>query len=238
MQQQSIHRDLAGMPPGPELAALLARIDVSAVPDDRVHEVLGAAARQLAHQQAYLWSTMAEIGGRTPQLDLPDGRQWTPNQIFDSAAAEIQAELRLTRRSAEDELTRAARVTALPQVAQALSAGVLDRSRALVLADGCWDLTDAQTSELLAGVLPKAGTQTTSQLADKVRRIAVALDPAWAERRYREAVQQRRVVGRPGDRGVCPGGRVGGGGKARGCCGQCGSSAGRVVSRAARRPIP
>jgi len=78
-------------------------------------------------------------------------------------------------------------VVALRPVALALSAGVIDRTRALVLADGCWDLTEAQTNELLSEVLPKAAQVTATALAEQVRRVAVALDPGWAERRYKEA---------------------------------------------------
>jgi hypothetical protein len=193
--QQPLPRDLASVPAGPQLSELLARIELGAVPDDQLHDVLGSEWRQLAHQQARVWAVMAEMGHREPQLDLPDGQRWTPQKVFESAADEIRAELCLTRRAAERELTNADQVARLPQVMQALAEGVLDRSRALVLADGCWDLTEKQTAKLLSEVLPKAGAGTTTALADRVRRIAVALDPSWAERRYKEAVQQRRVIG-------------------------------------------
>jgi hypothetical protein len=64
-----------------------------------------------------------------------------------------------------------------------------------VLADGCSDLTEAQAAALLDELLPGAALVTATGLADRVRRMAIALDPGWAERRYREAVRDRRVVG-------------------------------------------
>jgi HNH endonuclease len=44
-------------------------------------------------------------------------------------------------------------------------------------------------------VLADAATVTATALAQRVRRIALALDPGWAERRYHDAVRERRVIG-------------------------------------------
>src|SRR3954471_18888368 len=44
-------------------------------------------------------------------------------------------------------------------------------------------------------VLSTAGEVTATGLAERVRRIAIALDPGWAERRYRQALAQRRGIG-------------------------------------------
>jgi hypothetical protein len=115
--------------------------------------------------------------------------------VFDCAVDEIRAELLLTRRGAQRELERAVAVCAQPRVWAALSRGELDRARALVLAEGCHDLSAEQAAMLLDRLLPEAGTRTVTGLAERVRRVAVALDPAWAERRYREAVRERRVIG-------------------------------------------
>jgi hypothetical protein len=125
----------------------------------------------------------------------------TPEQIFDSAADEIRAELRLTRRGALRELRHADAVCAQPRILAALQRGELDRTRAIVLAEGVFDLTGEQGCELLDRVLPGAATRTATGLAERVRKIAVALDPAWAERRYRAAVRDRRVIGYVNDDG-------------------------------------
>lgn len=191
----AVPNGLPGIPTGPQLCARLAPIELGAVPDERLIELLGAQSRQLAYQQSQLWAVMAEIAQRDPMPDLPVGARWTAEQIFESAVDEIRAELRLTRRSARRELEHADAVASLPRVAQALADGLIDRTRAIVLADGCVDLTEAQAGVLLEMLLGEAGRLTATGLAEQVRRVAVGLDPAWAERRYRQAVRERRVIG-------------------------------------------
>ena len=186
---------LAGMVPGPELCARLAAIEPGAVPDAQVLELVSARARQLAYDQAHLWAVLADLAGRDPLPNMPEARALRPDEIFEYAVDEVRAELRMTRRTARRELDHAVTVAAVPAVLAALAAGQIDRARAIVLAEGCWDLTDTQAEKLLAEVLPEAGEVTAGTLSDRVRRVAVALDPAWAERRYREAIRDRRLIG-------------------------------------------
>jgi hypothetical protein len=183
------------MPTGPELCSALAPLEPGAISDEQLLEVLAAQWRQLSYQQSQVWALMAEIGSRDPMAVIPGAAAWTPDQVFDSAVDEIRAELRLTRRSARQELEYADAVTALPRVAEALQSGLIDRRRAVVLADGCYDLTAEQASSLLDEVLADAAAVSATTLAQRVRRVAIALDPGWAERRYREAVRERRVIG-------------------------------------------
>jgi hypothetical protein len=186
---------LGESPTGPELGMRLASIDLAATLDEPLLEVLNAEYRQLAYQQARVWAVMAELAVRDPTPNLQPGVRWTSAEIFASAIDEVRAELLLTRRSAEREVTYADEVARLPRVAQALRDGLIDRTRAIVLAETCFDLTDQQVTVLLDEVLPKAGRRTATELAEAVKRIAIALDPAWAERRYKEAVRDRKVVG-------------------------------------------
>ena len=186
---------LAGMSPGPELAVRLALIDPHDVPDEQLPQLLNAQNRQLAYQQAQTWATMAEIGQRDPMPNLPGGARWTSTEIFDAAVDEIRAELVLTRRCASAELANAGAVAALPRVMQALSAGAIDRARAIKFAEGCADLTSEQNEALLNEVLPGAAEVTATGLDERIARVAMALDPEWAKRRYRQAVRERRVIG-------------------------------------------
>jgi hypothetical protein len=173
----------------------LAPIDPRAVDDEQLLDLVSAEWRQLAYQQARVWTVFAELAVRVPSVPLPGGRYWSADRVFDNAVDELRAELVLTRRAAGTELATAARVAGLGPVLAALVAGQLDRGRAIALADGCWDLTPAQTDKLLAEVLPVAARVTLSGLSDKIRRVASALDPDWAHRRYRQAVRERKVVG-------------------------------------------
>ncbi|HVU90794.1 MAG TPA: hypothetical protein VHC23_01095 [Jatrophihabitans sp.] len=183
----------AATPPGTGLGALLAAVRLADVPDEALLEVVHAQYRQLAYQQRQFWAALAELAHRVP-MNLPDAEQWTPERVFDSAVSELTAELRLSRPSAERELDHALTLDAMPQVAAALAAGTLDRTRAVVLLDGCADLTEAHRAKLLATVLPDAATVTVATLKARVQRTAIALDPDWAERRYHQSLRQRRVV--------------------------------------------
>jgi hypothetical protein len=189
------HDGLAAAPTGPELGMRLALIDPRAATDEQLFDLLHAETRQLAYQQARTWAVLAEIATRDPMPNLPPGTSWTPEQIFESAVDEVRAELRLTRRSARRELDHADAIASAPRVMQALTSGAIDRTRAIILANGCFDLADEQHDALLDAVLPDAAGVTATRLAEKVQRAAIALDPAWAERRYKQAVRDRKVIG-------------------------------------------
>src|SRR3954449_4777662 len=184
---------LATVPPGPRLAALLAAIRPADLTDDAVMDYVHAQSRQLAFQQGEFWASLAEVASRAP-LSFDDEQAWTPERRFDSAVAEIVAELRISHPTAQRELGYALDLQEQPRVAAALRAGQLDRVKAVILTQACVDLTEAHRRKILDAVLPTAATMRVSALKAKVQRIAIALDPGWAERRYREAVRERRVV--------------------------------------------
>src|SRR5690606_14095034 len=83
----------------------------------------------------------------------------------------------------------------LPEVGAALAAGVLDEPRARVFSDWTTWLDTAHAQAIVAVLLPKAPRLTTAQLRREIAKHAMALDPTWARRRYREAVRTRRVIG-------------------------------------------
>ena len=173
----------------------LAVIDPHGVPDEQLLGLLSAEWRQLAYQQARVWQTMAEIGVRDPMPNLPGGARWSTARVFDNGVDEIRAELLLTRRSAGDELANACGVAGVRRVMQALSDGVIDRCRAIEFAEGCIELTEAQTEALLDELLPTAAAVTATELKEKIKQVAIALDPGWAQRRYSLAVREQKVVG-------------------------------------------
>jgi len=179
--------------PGPKLAKRLAAVELGSLPDEAVLDYLHAEVRQLAAQQARVWAAMAEVHRRGTGAHAHDAL-WTAERVFGSAACEISCELRISELSAKRELQRADDVEALPSVAAALRAGEIDRTRVVVLLDVCSDLSLDHRDKVVAAVLPKAGRMTPGKLRAEAQRLAIALDPQWAERRYREAVRRRRVV--------------------------------------------
>src|SRR3954465_5821287 len=183
----------SSIPPGPGLGVRLSMVDVGALPDEQLLDFVHGQSRQLAFQQHQLWAAIAEVAHRAP-ASLPDVEGWTPERVFDSAASQLTAELRISRATAERELGYALGLEAMPQIAAALRAGELDRVKAVVLLAACRDLKEDHRSKLLDEVLPGAAAVRVSALKARVQRIAIALDPGWAERRYREAVRERKVT--------------------------------------------
>ncbi|MGH3821334.1 MAG: DUF222 domain-containing protein, partial [Pseudonocardiaceae bacterium] len=192
--RQLIPPGLAEMAPGPELSVLLAGIDLHALTGDDAVEVLQARARQLSHEQARLLATMVEIGLCDPDAGAGQVARLTEPPWY--AADEIRAALSWTRRTADRELLFAETlVLRMPAVFTALDSGKIDRNKAWVFADLCAELTLEQTEVVCTRLLPHAGGLTTGELAARIKKLALALDPDWAARRYASAVRERNVIG-------------------------------------------
>ncbi|WP_037066711.1 HNH endonuclease signature motif containing protein [Pseudonocardia acaciae] len=185
---------LAELAPGPELCAALAQVWLGAVPNDQVIEVLRAQARQLAHEQARMLATLVEVSRTTPGLVGPA----RADEAYEWASGEISAALRWTGRAADRELAFAQTVVSrLPRVFAALWAGRIDRARAWVFADHLDDscgLSGEQVAAICAHLVPLAEGLTTGELAGRLLRAILAVDPDHAQRRYRRAVREREVV--------------------------------------------
>jgi hypothetical protein len=72
IEQRVLPEGLAAVPPGPELARLLAGVDRSTLDGRDVVSLLQARSRQLAHDQAEFLADMVELAycpavGQTPQ---------------------------------------------------------------------------------------------------------------------------------------------------------------------------
>lgn len=184
---------LAAMPPGPELARVLADLDPALVLDGDLVEVLRAQSRQLAHDQARMFVVVSEVACRRPSVGRWEiDRGDHPDEY---GAAEVRAALVWTRRFADAETDLAFTVVHdLPLVQQALLAGLIDRGRAWVFARHLFDLSPGQVAVVCAALVPVAPGLTTGQLAERIKRMVLELDPAFYQRRYRKAVRERMVV--------------------------------------------
>src|SRR6266545_5060081 len=191
--RQLIPEGLAEMPPGPELAAVLAGVDLSRLSGLDCVTVMRAQHRQATHEQARLLATIAEVGrcGIGPDDQLP--RMDAPDEF---SADEIRGALVWTRTAANTQLSLAwDLVSRLPQVFATLDDGVIDVPKARVFSDWTAGLTDEQARWVCEELLPHAPELTTGQLTDRIKRLAIAIDPEWARRRYEEAVRDRKVIG-------------------------------------------
>jgi hypothetical protein len=61
----------------------------------------------------------------------------------------------------------------------ALEDGRIDQNKAWVFVDTCADLTSEQAKVVCQRLLPFAQRLTTGQLAARIKKLAIALDPEW-----------------------------------------------------------
>ncbi len=199
--RQLVPLGLAEMAPGPELAVLLADIETSALTGTDAVDVLRARHRQLSHDQAQLLAAMVQVG-----LCDPEARPGEVARLAEAppyAADEIRAALAWTRRAADREHCFAETlVQQMPAVFAALDTGRIDRAKAWIFTDYCAELTAQHTEAVCQRLLPHASRLTTGELAARIKKIAIALDPDWAARRYACAVRERNVVGYLNDDGT------------------------------------
>ncbi|WP_204052459.1 HNH endonuclease signature motif containing protein [Microbispora siamensis] len=196
----AIPEGLAAMPPGAELAQMLAAIDVERVSGFDTVEVLKAAYRQSCHDRARFLHALLEVGLREQftgdsvvRLEVPD--EFAPD--------EARAALAWSRRRADSAFDLAWNLhRRLPVLGEAMLAGELDEPRAVAFIRWTSGLTDAQAGWVCEHLISRAPTWTVGELIEHIQRLVLAIDPDWAEKRYREAVRRRRVVGMRNDDGT------------------------------------
>ena len=175
------------MLPGPDLAwhigqARRRRLDT--LSDDELCGVITAARRLSSWQAELELSAIAELDARRA---APDGRDG------EHVAEEVAATLTLTGRSAGSLLELSRRLERLPQTQALLAAGIIDRSRAAVIADQLSLLSDADAAAVEERIAPRAGGMTTGRLAAACQRAVLAHDPQAAARRKERAERDARV---------------------------------------------
>jgi len=189
------------MAPGRELAVALADIDRGKLSGhDRV-VVMQACARQVAHYQAQFYSDVQgvwEAEREACQVSLSDLRDEGlvfSSEIDEIASAEVRAALTLTRRAADMVvgLAYVLRVR-LPAVWTALSEGHIDLAKARVICDQTCHLDVEVASRVADQALERASSQTTGQLAARLRRLCIAVDPDSAKERYEARLVDRKLV--------------------------------------------
>ena len=114
------------------------------------------------------------------------------------AAAEVAAALRISPATAGIRLREADSMThALAPTLVALEAGVLDRTKARVIADHCRPLEPEHIAAVQDIVLPSAGDLTTSEIRDLAGHAVITVDPDGTEKRHQAAAARRELTLRP-----------------------------------------
>jgi hypothetical protein len=181
--------ELDAMEPGPLLAVVLSSLDVDRVSPHDAVLVLKACRRLVSHFEARAYRAMVAI--LHAYEDMFDDFEW----VEDAAATEVRAALRLTRRAASRALGMAGDLwERFPQIGEALEAGRIDDRRAAVILDHTAHLPPETAGAVVDEILERAEEMTTGQLAERLRRLAIAVEPEEARLRYETAVEERRIV--------------------------------------------
>ncbi len=179
------------LPPGPELAAVLATVDRSRVGACDLHDLLQARVRLLAHVQAQLladvWEAARSVGQPAESLTRSD-------ELTEFSGDEIAWTLHWSRSYAFGQaLLGRVLLGKLPMVFEAMLAGRIDAAKANAFADALSGLDD-QTARAVAGrLVDKAGESTLTQLRERLRYHVDRADPEAARRRYKKKVADREV---------------------------------------------
>ncbi|MEQ7004839.1 DUF222 domain-containing protein [Actinopolymorpha sp. B17G11] len=187
---------LASAAPGPELAAVLARVDMASANGHVRVVVMAAWERQVSWSNAQLYGAMAYVA-RSPACE-PDSPPGLNASFGEFASAEVGAALCLSPGSADRELSFAYELTErLPATRAALAAGTvnLGKARAIVEETCCLAPELAREAEefILAADAGSGMGLTRAQVVRRLRRKVLELDPDGAEQRRKEAQQGRRV---------------------------------------------
>ena len=176
--------------PGPVAAAYLKTMDVAAMSGHDLILLAKAANRMISHYQALLYQSIAAVT-EVIREEVEDDLE----TAHEAAGLELRAAMRWTRRAADIELDTAHELfSRLPAVGQALTAGEIDLKRARVITYGTSHLEIEQANTVADTVLEQAPGLTTGQLAARVRKLCIAIQPDEAKQRYETALEQRRLV--------------------------------------------
>src|SRR5690606_37598841 len=113
-------------------------------------------------------------------------------------ADEVSARLGLSRHAAAQHVAVAQGVRSIPEVADAMAAGVADRRKAEVLV-ATGRLDDARRRQVVRELRHDLEHLTVRQIRDRLRRAEITADPDGTIERHREARRSRSVVFEPVD---------------------------------------
>lgn len=187
VEERVLTDELERLPPGPFLAAMLRTIDLQQCSGpDRVR-VLAARQRMASHYQARVYEDIAAVAEHMEVLDGGD-----IELAVTGTAAEVRAALRLTRRCADNEVGLALEFrNRLPDVWAALAAGRIDLRRARTIVHATGHLAPADARHAASAVLDDAENLTSGQLAARLKRVCIEINPNDAAERYDRSVSRR-----------------------------------------------
>jgi len=192
---QRLPDGFAFLPPGPELAGVLASVDVSRLAPGEVFEVLAAQARMVAHYQAQLLSSLYE-GGRVtyvPGAGPLDRKVDLDRFSADEASFTLRWSVQTT---ASYQFLAERLIRRLPAVYAALVAGRIDLPKAWAFHSALVQVNDEAAATIVDRLIERAGTSPLANLQNRLRYWVAKLDPDAARKRHDASVADRRVYAR------------------------------------------
>jgi len=174
--------ELAQLPGGIDLAAVVGQIRPAEVDESVVMELIAGCERLKSWAAATQARCISELHTRT-------AGQAAPVFVDD----QIRMRLAITGTAAGLMETRARELADHPEVHTALQAGWIDVGKAQVFTDVTSTLPGAQARAIHRMFLPQAADLTTSQLRKKLTAAALAIDPDLAAQRHQKAKDTRTV---------------------------------------------
>ena len=174
-------------PPGSELIGALSRIDPGMVNDSAQVDLIIAWERQAAYLAAVTQPALVAVA----VTEINDGCDG-PYEVEGSGRGEIGAALRLSPHVASQRLLVAEGLCGrLACVRQGLTAGEFSYWHATAIIEATLHLSDDKALWVALKVLPKAKTQSVSELKRALRRAVLTADPASAKERAKQAKAER-----------------------------------------------
>ncbi|GAA1721073.1 hypothetical protein GCM10009809_15870 [Isoptericola hypogeus] len=165
----------------------MASLELADLDDHTLVEALAAWERVASWAQAGSARALAELLERTRDTS---GHEF----VTDGVAARLG----LTRRAAEQHVTVAHGTARLPEVADALAGGLVDRRKAEVLIS-TGRLPDDRRRQAVRDLLPDVEHLTSPQIRARLKRAEIEVDPDGAEERHQAARRDRYVRLQPVD---------------------------------------
>jgi hypothetical protein len=185
--------DWAELPPGPELGFRLAIVDMSALPDEELAEVMAAARRQTSWAQSVELAAVGELSRRRHAQERVGQVRWT-SSTHERVVDEVAAELTVPSGAAQELVWLA---ETLPErharTWVALVSGRIDYRRARVVVEALHGLDADLAGRVEAKILPDAPGLTDTKLRARLKRAIRAADPAAADEKKRAAEGERRL---------------------------------------------
>ncbi len=180
------------LPPGPELAAAVARAsqDDHEPGESELIGVLCAWQRLTSWAQAGQAACLNGLVQRRKHQSVELDRPALAGHVDDEAAAALS----LTGRAAGRLLQAAVTLGRLPDVLKALAAGRIDWVKACLFTDLLAGLPDDVATAIARTVLAGADHKTSGQLRASLARAVLAYDPESAQRRREAAAREDASV--------------------------------------------